>query len=111
MHRRVPAHFIAGQITMSDATTAPDPEPYGHRQIDSIANEHLNLYRAIERMSSDAEMVRRETGRHALWLGYPLLYAGAEGEILAPVFLWPIDIRLDHRHQGSVYIGRAQLPP
>jgi hypothetical protein len=84
----------------------------GHQQIsDSNANEHLRLYKALDRMSSDAEMVRRETGRHALWLGYPLLHAVGEGEILAPVFLWPIDIRLDHRHQGRVHIGRAEIPP
>jgi hypothetical protein len=68
-------------------------------------------------MSRDAELVKRETGRHALWLGFPLLYAAAgESDILAPVFLWPISIQFDYRRQGRVLIGRAEkqkaaLPP
>jgi primosomal replication protein N'' len=83
---------------------------------DPLAQEQLRLYHAFERMSRDAELVKRETGRHALWLGYPLLYATAgESDILAPVFLWPIFVQMDLRHQGRVRIGRAEqkglLPP
>jgi hypothetical protein len=74
---------------------------------DRAAQEHARIYKALERMSRDAELVKRETGRHALWLGYPLLYAVApESDILAPVFLWPIHIRLDLRRRGRAYIGR-----
>jgi hypothetical protein len=87
------------------------------RLTERVALEHAQLHKTFERMSRDAELVKRETGRHALWLGYPLLYAAAgEGDILAPVFLWPISIRFDYRHQGRVLIARegerkAQMPP
>jgi very-short-patch-repair endonuclease len=78
-----------------------------------IAQEHLRIYQVLERMSRDAELLKRETGRHALWLGYPLLYAaGRESEILAPVFLWPILVRIDLRRQGRVFIERdATISP
>src|SRR5260370_30963315 len=64
-------------------------------------------------MSRDAELVKRETGRHALWLGYPLLYAAAgESDILAPVFLWPVLVVVDYRRQVRVVIRRTEtLPP
>jgi len=76
---------------------------------DRIAQEHLRLHKTLERMSRDAELVKRETGRHALWLGFPLLYAAAgESDILAPIFLWPISIQFDYRRQGRVLIGRAE---
>src|SRR5437773_5788281 len=45
---------------------------------DRIAKEHLQLHKTFERMSRDAELVNRETGRHALWLGYPFLHANAQ---------------------------------
>jgi len=79
---------------------------------DRIVREHRNIYDALDRrMRRFAELVNRETGVHSLWLGYPLLYVVVgEGEtrqwILAPVFLWPVSIRLDHRREGRVYIGR-----
>jgi hypothetical protein len=94
-----------------------DEEDDKERIDDPVAQEHLRLYHAFERMSRDAELVKRETGRHALWLGYPLLYAtAAENEILAPVFLWPVFVQIDLRRQGRVRIGRAvaqkaTLPP
>lgn len=79
---------------------------------DKIVREHRAIYDALDRrMRRFAELVNRETGVQALWLGYPLLYVVVgEGEtqqwILAPVFLWPISIRLDHRQEGRVLIGR-----
>src|SRR5262249_34219479 len=94
-----------------------DPEEEDDEADDRVAQEHLRLYRMLEKMSRDAELVRRETGRHALWLGYPLLHAAAKGsQILAPVFLWPISLLFDRRRQGKVPIGRATdqraaLPP
>jgi hypothetical protein len=54
-----------------------DPQ-HGHEEIeDKVAQEHLRLHKTLERMTRDAELVKRETGRHALWLGYPLIYARA----------------------------------
>ncbi len=94
-----------------------EPEPDEEQIDERVAQEHLRLYKTLEKISRDAELVKRETGRHALWLGYPLLYAEASAsDILAPVFLWPIFIRFDYRRQGRVFIGRAgeqqsRLPP
>lgn len=76
---------------------------------DQIAQEHLQLHKTLERMSRDADLVKRETGRHALWLGYPFLRATAgDTDIFAPVFLWPISIQFDYRRQGRILIGRAE---
>ncbi len=59
-----------------------------------------------------AELAERETGVHALWLGYPLLYArspaeGDDAEVLAPLFLWPVNVTPDLRHEGRVRVGPA----
>jgi hypothetical protein len=92
-------HNLAGPLITEPETD----DPISSRTL----QEHVRIHMSLERMIRDAELVKRETGRHAHWLGYPLLYA-AEGDkdILAPVFLWPIDVRIDVRRQGRVYIGR-----
>lgn len=59
-----------------------------------------------------AELSERETGVHALWLGYPLLYArspgeGDDGEVLSPVFLWPVNVTADLGHEGRVKVTPA----
>jgi hypothetical protein len=75
-----------------------DPEADQEQIDDRIAQEHLRLHKTLEKISRDTELVKRETGRHALWLGYPLLHAAAgQSDILAPVFLWPIFIQFDYR--------------
>jgi serine/threonine protein kinase len=72
---------------------------------------HELLERRIRRQ---AELARRETGVHALWLGYPLLYAAAGGTAerwaLAPLFLWPINIDTDARLEKHLRIARATDP-
>src|SRR5262249_36309467 len=109
-------------LTESDKPEGADPlfvkETGDEQQVDDpVSQEHLRLYHTFEKMSRDAELVKRETGRHALWYGYPLLYATAgESEILAPVFLWPVFVQIDLRRQGRIRIGRAMeqkaaLPP
>lgn len=49
---------------------------------DKIVREHRAIYDALDRrMRRFAELVNRETGVQALWLGYPLLYVVVgEGE-------------------------------
>lgn len=56
-------------------------------------------------------LAKRETGIHAIWLGYPLLHVAiAETEplqyLLAPVFLWPVKIEAVRRHQGRYTVSR-----
>lgn len=81
---------------------------------DKIVREHRAIYDALDRrMRRFAELVKRETGVQSLWVGYPLLHVVVgEGEsrqwILAPAFLWPISIQLDHRREGRVLIARDQ---
>jgi serine/threonine protein kinase len=80
--------------------------------VDSIDRLHDLLDRKMRRY---ADTAKRETGVHALWLGYPLLYASTgTGEtdrwILAPVFLWPVGIDPDHRIENRLCITRAGQP-
>ncbi|MBI2194996.1 MAG: DUF4011 domain-containing protein [Planctomycetes bacterium] len=76
------------------------------------ALEQAEIYDLLDkRMFRHAELARRETGVHALWLGYPLLHVDAgTGEerqfVLAPVFLWPISIEIDLRHEGRIRVRR-----
>jgi hypothetical protein len=89
----------------SDAPDPLLPEPEaGQEQLDETsAQEHLRLHRMLERISRVAELVKRETGRHALWLGYPLLYA--------PVFLWPIFVRLEALEVYEQRLARGEQLP
>src|SRR5262249_54196975 len=80
-------------------------------------NSRLEEHRALSdlldhRRRRHADLAERETGVHALWLGYPLLHAaGSEpdesGWILAPVFLWPVKIMLDLRTEGRILVAPA----
>jgi hypothetical protein len=93
-----------GQDAVGDS-----PQEDNKRASDRLGLEHVGIYKILERMSRDAELVQRETGRHALWLGFPLLYAAAgDSDIPAPVFLWPIDVRIDLPRQGRVLVGRNE---
>src|SRR5262249_44673695 len=82
---------------------------------DKIVREHRAIYDALDRrMRRFAELVKRETGVHSLWLGYPLLYVvvgadDAQQWILAPVFLWPVSIYLDRAQEGRVLIERERI--
>ncbi|HUS58096.1 MAG TPA: AAA domain-containing protein, partial [Planctomycetota bacterium] len=75
--------------------------------------EQMVLYEMLDKsIRRYGELAKRETGVHALWFGYPLIYASADVEegvasILAPVFLWPISIEPDLRHEGCIRIGFA----
>jgi len=67
------------------------------------------------RMRGHAEQAKRETGVHALWLGYPLLLVRAgEGDserwILSPVYLWPVDVDRDSRQEKHIRIRRCRDP-
>jgi len=71
----------------------------------------LSLYDLLDRrMRRDGELAKRETGLHALWLGYPLLHVHGnldeeDQKMLAPVFLWPIQIALDLQREGRITIA------
>jgi primosomal replication protein N'' len=75
-------------------------------------HDHSVLYDLLDRrIRRHGEMAKRETGVHAIWLGYPLLFVpgdDVEGKqwILAPVFLWPVTIELDLRSEGRFRVGR-----
>jgi len=79
-------------------------------------DEQQQLYDTLDRrIQRFAELLRRETGVRSLWLGYPLLYlsineADAPHFVLAPIFLWPITIALDYRHEGRVLVRRGEGP-
>lgn len=75
--------------------------------------QQTELYDLLDRrMRRHAELAARETGVHTLWLGYPLIFYSAAGHeddhwALAPAFLWPLSITLDHRHEGRLRLERA----
>jgi hypothetical protein len=90
--------------------------PQNNAGINPSTIDHSALYDLLDRrMRRHAEMAKRETGVHALWLGYPLIYVPGDGVnpanwILSPVFLWPVAIELDLRREGRFRIGRHQEP-
>jgi len=73
-----------------------------------LAREQHALYDLLDRrVRRHADLAKRETGVHCLWLGYPLLYVAADDEwLLAPLFLWPIDLQLDLRQEGRIKVSR-----
>ena len=71
------------------------------------------LHDTLPRVSSVA---KRETGVHALWLAYPILYAEAPAAdttsaIRAPLLLWPVQIERDTGREGRVRITRLKSTP
>jgi len=72
------------------------------------------IYGALDkRISRHAEVAKRETGVHALWLGYPLLYVATTVEdrkqhILSPVFLWPVSVQSDFRREKHIQVTRLK---
>ncbi len=74
-------------------------------------NQH-SLYEWLDkRIRRQAEWAQRETGVHALWLGYPLVHllppdGNVEQAVLAPVLLWPVQINSNLRKQGQLRIKR-----
>jgi primosomal replication protein N'' len=82
-------------------------------EADSPDPVHLRLYDLLDRrIRRYGEEYERQTGVHAVWLGYPLIYlsAGATNGpqwLLAPVFLWPVSVKLDTRHAGRILVDRA----
>jgi primosomal replication protein N'' len=70
-----------------------------------------SLHSRLDRIRRHAELAKRQTGVHAVWLGYPLLYhSTGEGDdvpwVLAPVFLWPFSIVPDERREGRIRVSR-----
>jgi primosomal replication protein N'' len=85
----------------------------------SREKELQQLYHLLDqRIHRHAEQAKRQTGVHAIWLGYPLLHVSTGIQdtapwLLAPVFLWPVSVEPDARHSGRILIGRdsAAGPP
>jgi len=68
--------------------------------------ERLHLVFA-KRINKEADLVFRETGLRSIWLGYPLVYIQKSSkQILAPVFLWPVSIKVSQRRQNEVTVQR-----
>ncbi|MEM7019599.1 MAG: AAA domain-containing protein, partial [Pseudomonadota bacterium] len=71
---------------------------------------HQEIYDVLERrIRRHAERASRETGVHALWLGYPLIALTPhqdtnETPILAPILLWPLELTPNLRQEGQLRI-------
>lgn len=97
----------AGQTDQQSSLLAEEEDAEREREC-ALVYEALN-----KRMRRHAELARRETGVHALWFGYPLLFVAtreedSEQHILAPVFMWPISVEPDLRREWCMTIGQAK---
>ncbi len=119
LSRRVLQSVVDGQpavplkLQLRCSHSEPPPNQSDERRTESPEERRVREHRAIydsldRRMRRTADLIKRETGVHSLWLGYPLLYLvnDADQWILAPVFLWPISVQPDLRQEGRVLIGR-----
>ncbi len=107
----VPRELIGKLLDGTGAVTANFSPQRDSRKDD---RQELDLLYAIltKGIVRHAELAKRETGVHAMWFGYPLLFARVPGleatqEILAPVFLWPISVAPDLRNEWRVRISRT----
>jgi len=73
----------------------------------------LGIYYALTQgVIRGAEAIYRESGLRSLWLAYPFLLLRDitdpqnKRNILAPIYLWPIQIRASLRRQGELIICR-----
>ncbi|HEY1799470.1 MAG TPA: AAA domain-containing protein [Terriglobales bacterium] len=73
----------------------------------------LGLYYALTQgMIRSADAIHRESGLRSLWLAYPFLLARDINDpenrrsILAPLYLWPIQIHSSFKKQGELIICR-----
>ncbi len=121
---RLVAAMIRGQATelefdaqeFGTLSTFDDDEPkvlFGDRKL----RAQRALYSQLESMRRNADLALRETGIHALWLAYPLIYvppsvdSDSDG-LLAPLLLFPAEIVPNPRRQGRVAIRRkSELAP
>lgn len=80
-----------------------------------IQLEHLKEIERLhsifaKKLNKEAELIFRETGLRSIWLGYPLVYVQNLQKplkrILAPVFLWPVNIKVSQRKQNEITIQR-----
>ncbi|QDU62012.1 hypothetical protein Pan216_28780 [Planctomycetes bacterium Pan216] len=93
-------------IVSAEGEESFSPSPDAER-----VREHRRLHDQLDRrLKRYADLLRRETGVHSLWIGYPLLYVVAPDDdrlwSLAPVFLWPLEVRLDRSREGRVLFKR-----
>jgi len=74
--------------------------------------ESRELFATLKtKLSRGAQLIFRETGLRTLWLAFPILYvpypAGDPGEfLLAPLFLWPLQILSSGMKEGELVIAR-----
>jgi serine/threonine protein kinase/DNA polymerase III delta prime subunit len=114
-NRTLSAIIAGGQGVKLDLRTRPSSYGFSATTPEDT-DERARLFDLLDRkVRRFADIAKRETGVHALWLGYPLLYATAgEGEadrwVLAPVFLWPAVIELDSGGEKQLRLGRASQP-
>jgi hypothetical protein len=68
----------------------------GDRQAATIHGLPEKLLFKLARLAQNAEEVRRSTGQHALYVGYPCMIVPAEAgkSKLAPLFLFPIELAI-----------------
>jgi hypothetical protein len=105
--RLTPAAETTGPATEEDFDSRTDDDLPARRR----AREQKLLEQMLIRIMRHGALAKRETGVHAVWLGYPLLHvaipeAETPQQLFAPIFLWPLKIELVRRHQGRYAVSR-----
>jgi len=72
-----------------------------------ILNPTEKIMASCRMIQEAADDYRNMTGQHSLFVGYPLIFSpkNGTGSILAPLFLWPVEVR---SQSGKVFIGRRE---
>jgi primosomal replication protein N'' len=102
-------HIVSGQ---SAKLTLPLLENPDQEITQEDVDANLAILKKIESIKRIVSLYQRETGVNPLYLGFPLLMlrerdvAGAKGRcIVAPLFVWPLNLETSRVRQGEVLIG------
>jgi primosomal replication protein N'' len=120
--QRLAAAFLDGtpmRLDLAVPLTSREEARDGDPESEEARPQRIRrLARQFETIRRAGDLARRETGVHALWFGWPLLYAASDPDpqkpaVLAPLFLFPASIEPDRRHESRVVVRRddAVGPP
>jgi serine/threonine protein kinase len=99
--RLLSAVLSGREVVLDLRPRQPTPEP------EAVPVDPAAMYDLLERrIGRNADLAKRETGVHALWLGYPLVTASrADRSVRAPLFLWPVTIEPEGRRQMHLRVA------
>ncbi len=101
--RRTALHLLDALISRSGQSMDIDP---------AVLDEVPDLENRIRRLTERTTTFRRETGRHSLYLGFPLVSCGVRRSSdqrisarIAPLILWPIKVEASVGNRGRIALA------